>query len=407
MTLFNNLHPKETVMKYDLVFEGGGAKGMVFVGAYDEFIKRGHTFNRLLGTSAGAITAVLIAAGYTPEEMMNALNERENGKPVFAGFMGEPAPFNEEEVRSSAIHDLMRNIDLKFVPGFLEGPLDDALVKWMATNPQSRHFFAFVERGGWFSADRFVTWLQSKLDTGSWKNGQRKFSSMTLKQFFDETKVELSVVVSDTTDGSLRVLNQRTSPDCPIVWAVRMSMSIPLVWNEVLWQENWGTYMGRPMAGHVIVDGGLLSNFPIELFISDEPQVTKLMGAKQDSPVLGMLIDEALPVTAARGILVDVNVKPGELKTVQRFRRLIDTMTGAHDKMVIEEFDYLVVRLPAAGYGTTEFDIDDERRSALVEAGKKAMGSYFDNPPVSATRDLEDDARIKGIADRIATKLLS
>ena len=110
-------------MKYDLVFEGGGAKGMVFVGAYAEFAQRGHTFGRLLGTSAGAITAVLIAAGYTPTEMLHALNEREDGKPVFAGFMGEPAPFSDEEIRSSAIRDLMRNIDLKFVPGFLEGPL--------------------------------------------------------------------------------------------------------------------------------------------------------------------------------------------------------------------------------------------------------------------------------------------
>jgi len=35
-------------MKYDLVFEGGGAKGMVFVGACEEFFKRGHTFDRLL-----------------------------------------------------------------------------------------------------------------------------------------------------------------------------------------------------------------------------------------------------------------------------------------------------------------------------------------------------------------------
>ena len=56
-------------MKYDLVFEGGGAKGMVFVGACEEFFRRGHSFDRLLGTSAGAITATLLAVGYTPEEI--------------------------------------------------------------------------------------------------------------------------------------------------------------------------------------------------------------------------------------------------------------------------------------------------------------------------------------------------
>ncbi|MGD8720571.1 MAG: hypothetical protein PVG46_02150, partial [Desulfobacterales bacterium] len=59
---------------------------------------------------------------------------------------------------------------------------------------------------------------------------------------------------------------------------------------------------------------------PIELFISGEPQVTRLMGPKQDNPVLGLLIDESLPVEPAkRGLLIDIDVKPGELKTIRRF----------------------------------------------------------------------------------------
>jgi predicted acylesterase/phospholipase RssA len=48
-------------MEFDLVFEGGGAKGIVFVGAVQEFEALGHTADRLLGTSAGAITATLLA----------------------------------------------------------------------------------------------------------------------------------------------------------------------------------------------------------------------------------------------------------------------------------------------------------------------------------------------------------
>jgi len=398
-------------MKYDLVFEGGGAKGMVFVGAYDELVKRGHTAGRLLGTSAGAITAALLAAGYTPKEMLDALNERENGKPVFAGFMGEPSPFTKKEIQASAIRKLLRDVNLKFVPDFLENKMDDAIAEMLAENSRSRHFFAFVERGGWYAADRFITWLQSKLDTGPWKTGQRHFSGMTLKQFYDEAQIDLSVVASDTTDGRLLVLNHHTAPDCPLVWAVRMSMSIPLVWNEVVWEDGWGRYLGRPMKDHIIVDGGMLSNFPIELFISDEPQVTRLMGPKQDNPVLGLLIDESLPVEPAqRGLLVDIDVKPGELKTVQRFKRLIDTMTGAHDKMVIEEFEHLVVRLPAAGYGTTEFDMSDERRKALVASGERTVRAYFDQPPaprpIPRGMEAAESEKVKKAADRIAARLL-
>ena len=75
---------------FDLVFEGGGAKGSVFVGALEVFFAAGHKTGRLVGTSAGAITAALLAAGYTPAEMLAAVTEQRNGKPRFAEFMDQP-----------------------------------------------------------------------------------------------------------------------------------------------------------------------------------------------------------------------------------------------------------------------------------------------------------------------------
>jgi predicted acylesterase/phospholipase RssA len=191
-----------------------------------------------------------------------------------------------------------------------------------------------------------------------------------------------------------------------------MSMSIPVVWDEVIWQDDWGTYLNRDITGHAIVDGGLLSNFPLELFISDEPQVTELMGPKQDNPIIGLLIDESLPVpelAGPEGLLVDVNVKPRELRTVQRLSRLVNTATTAHDKMVIDAFSRLVVRLPAQGYGTTEFDMSEERRKALIEAGRNAMRDHFKRAPAEAVTLGPGDAevaRAKRSADTIALRLL-
>jgi predicted acylesterase/phospholipase RssA len=396
-------------MKYDLVFEGGGAKGMVFVGACETFFGRGNAFDRLLGTSAGAITATLLAAGYTPSEMLDALVEKEAGKSVFAGFMGPPPPFTDEEIRASATQRLLDGVDFTFLPDSWQKKGHTALVKALAAGGTSRHLLALIERGGWFAADRFIAWLSAKLDSGSRKGGQRAFSGMTFAQFFAATGVELSLVASDTTDERILVLNHLTAPGCPVVWAVRMSMSIPLVWDEVIWQAAWGTYLGRDVAGHGIVDGGLLSNFPIELFISDAPQVVKLMGPKKDNPVLGMLIDEKLPVAGDKGLLVRVNIKPGELKTVQRLQRLVDTATGAHDKMVIDEYQHLVARLPAAGYGTTEFDMSDERRDALVRAGREAMALYLDAPGglvLPSETKSRTDGRAQTTADRIAVGIL-
>jgi predicted acylesterase/phospholipase RssA len=74
---------------FDLVFEGGGAKGTAFVGALEVLHQQGHTWRRLVGTSAGAITATLCAAGYTWQEMMSAILEKNpDGTPRFSSFYG-------------------------------------------------------------------------------------------------------------------------------------------------------------------------------------------------------------------------------------------------------------------------------------------------------------------------------
>lgn len=390
-------------MIYDLVFEGGGAKGIAFVGACRELRARGHAFDRLLGTSAGAITATLLAAGYSPEEMLEALVEKEDGRPVFAGFMGMPRPFTDEELRASELRRVLDGVDLRFIPDFLERRLDDKLAQVLARNERFRHLLALVERGGWYAADRFVTWLEARLDAGAWKGEPRRMSGLTLRGFFERTGVELSVVATDTTGGDLLVLNHRTAPDCPVVRAVRMSMSIPLVWDEVVWEAGWGAYLGRDVTGHVVVDGGVLSNFPIELFISDAREVVKLMGPKRETEILGLLVDERLEVPAPKGLLVDVNLDPKELRMVRRLRALVDTATSAHDKMVMDEYASLVVHLPAMGYGTTEFDMSDARRDALVEGGRAAMAAHLDAPAPKA-KGFGAEGRER--ADRLAARLL-
>ena len=395
-------------MKYDLVFEGGGAKGMAFVGAVSKLLDAGHSFNRLLGTSAGAITATLLAAGYSTEEMNAAMGEKEQGKPVFTGFMGEPEEFKPDEIDGSATLALLKNIDITLLPKFLEDKMDRKVTEALAKGGKSRHLVALVERGGWFAAGRFVHWMTAKLDAGKRPDGTpRAYSTMNLRQFFEATGVDLSMVASDTTDARLLVLNHRTAPECPLVYAVRMSMSIPLVWDEVLWRKEWGLYRDRDLSGHAIVDGGMLSNFPLELFISGEPQVTKVMGPKQANPVLGLMIDEALEVpVAARGVLVNSSVKPADLALVQRIGRLIDTATTAHDKRVIEEHGTMIVRLPAKGYGTTEFDMSEARRDALIESARLAMETWLSSAPRS-TGSFGFGPRDTKKADAVAMDLLS
>lgn len=67
------LHPGRIVRSpqtlVDGVFEGGGNLGTAYIGALMALEERGVWFKRVAGTSAGAITAALVAAGYTAEEL--------------------------------------------------------------------------------------------------------------------------------------------------------------------------------------------------------------------------------------------------------------------------------------------------------------------------------------------------
>lgn len=396
-------------MQFDLVFEGGGIRGIVFVGALREFARRGHTPGRIMGTSAGAITATGMAVGYDATEMFAALTERIAGQPVFARFLGQPQRFDPTTIEHSSVRAWLRGADLPFVPNALEETLDDRLVDLLLQAPLFRHVFSLVELGGWFAADEIVAWMERMLDTGSFRGQPRRFSTATLAELHAATQVDLTLLATDVTDGRLLVLNHRTAPDCPVVWAVRMSMNIPFLWQEVAWREDWGRYRGKALTNHAIVDGGVLANFPIELFITDAAMWTAVMGEKQHNHLIGLLIDDALALPDAPAAPIGEGNSPlADLNTVRRIRALVDTMLSARDKAVIEAYERFVVRLPAKGYGVTEFDLSDARRDALVAAGELAMRSYLDfvelAPPMALTAP--GAVNFTRQADEVAARIL-
>ena len=62
----------------DAVFEGGGVKGIAFAGAIQAAEEAGvKEWKNIAGTSAGAITAALLAVGYTAAEIRAALEDTE------------------------------------------------------------------------------------------------------------------------------------------------------------------------------------------------------------------------------------------------------------------------------------------------------------------------------------------
>ncbi len=360
---------------YDAVFEGGGAKGVAFVGALEVLKEKGHTIRRYVGTSAGAITATLLAAGYGTAEMMEAVMERQaDGTPRFSSFMDIPqaADFSESVRDQSITAQVFREIDLPFVPAAFESHIDTTLLDRLLHNSLYARMFSFTECGGFYSGRTFLGWIREKLGAKGIEPGD------TLETFARKTGSDLSVVASDTSDMEMLVLNRRTAPGLPVANAVRMSMSIPFVWQEVNWQEAWGPYMGRVKTGNTIVDGGVLSNFPIRLIASSDDDVRAIMGETDANAAgnLGLMIDETLPVPGAPAT-TQTPLPITRLRIMKRVSRLVDTMSGAADNEMIRRFDSDICRLPAKGYGTLEFGMMGERLDKFVQAARSAMLAHL------------------------------
>jgi NTE family protein len=64
----------------DAVFEGGGVKGIGLVGAIAATEEKRYQFVNVAGTSAGAIIAALIAAGYGAKELREIMRSLDYSK---------------------------------------------------------------------------------------------------------------------------------------------------------------------------------------------------------------------------------------------------------------------------------------------------------------------------------------
>ena len=88
-------------------------------------------------------------------------------------------------------------------------------------------------------------------------------------EFKEKVGVNLILMGSDLTAIELLIITAKTTPQLPLKFACRMSAGLPFFFPPFYWQEKWGqTYMGKPIIGHKIIDGGLLLNLPTMLLSS-------------------------------------------------------------------------------------------------------------------------------------------
>lgn len=291
------------------VFEGGGVKGIALAGAIAAAEEKGVVFGRVAGTSSGAIAGALVAAGYGGEE----LRERMLATPF--------RQFAE-------------------VPG-------RRWRKWVLP-------IRLLLRKGLYSADPLERWVAGLL------------REKNVVNFADLPPGKLRVVASDITDGRMVVLpddlpKYGLEPDAfPVARAVRMSAGLPYFFEPATLGP------GRK----VVVDGGLLSNFPLWLFDRD--------GAGAGPP------QTALPAKRVPAIgfqLVGKNEQAPRriIGPVTMLQALVATMLEAHDERYIEQHNrFRTVKIPTLGVRTTQFDLPEAMALRLFDSGYEAGSRFFD-----------------------------
>jgi predicted acylesterase/phospholipase RssA len=160
----------------------------------------------------------------------------------------------------------------------------------------------------------------------------------------------------------------------------------------VEWKGEWGTYRpaakwpqaeGGRIEGHRVVDGGVLSNFPLKFLLSERHRSSEgvlgpLPGGRE-AQVLGLLLDEG---KKGEGDAAERKKRFADrLPVYQSVSRLIDTMTSAWDKDAIEEYkaEPYVCHIGVKGVDTLDFNMSEGQVAALVKSGSSAMKEYLDN----------------------------
>lgn len=291
-------------MKIDGVFSGGGLKGFALIGAYEEIEKRGLSFVRVAGTSAGSILAALIAAGYTSKEIYQLLDEMDMSK----------------------ILDIRKTI------------IPFPVAKWL---------FLYWKLG-LYKGYELEKWIKEKLEA----KGIRTFSDLPHQT--------LRVIASDLSRGQLIVLpddleKYGISPGSfSVAKAIRMSCSIPYFFEPVRMRTMDGM--------NIVVDGGVLSNFPMWLFDRENDQKRR--------PVLGIKLSSS-----------EYEHEKHKIKNaIQLFGALFETMKDAHDSRYISKRHAKnIIFIPTDGIISIEFHLTEDKKRKLFDLGKEHASEFLKN----------------------------
>lgn len=306
-------------MQADLALEGGGVKGIGLVGAVTALVDAGYDFERVVGSSAGAIVGSLVAAGATTTQMREWLEDLDYRKLPDPGLLDRFGPPGKV-------------LSLVFEKGVYEG-------EWLR---------AWV-------ADRL-----SELGVETFGDLRRDDPDSSLPP---SLRYRLVVTATDLSAGRLVRLPwdyplYGLDPDeQSVAQAVRTSAAIPYFYEPVELTDSGGDT-------HYLVDGGLIANFPVSTFDRRDPVPARW-------PTIGVKLSarptEDLPSRDIRGPISYLEAVVGAAVTAQDRVHLEDPCTLAR-----------TVFVDTSGVSPIDFGIDRATQQRLFTQGVSAAEEWLE-----------------------------
>lgn len=204
----------------NLVFEGGGVKGTAYVGVLEVLDKAEilGSIDHVAGTSAGAITSLMVALGLKTDEVRH--------------LALDVLDFRKFEDGSCLLGNASR----------------------------------VIHRYGWFKGDYFLCFVECLIARHLDGNPRATFADLAAKvehrKDGDPHYRYLRVFGTNVTTNRSVMFSAETHPDMALADAVRISMSIPY-----FFAAREATIDGKP---DVFVDGGVLRNYPLDTYDGPE-----------------------------------------------------------------------------------------------------------------------------------------
>lgn len=291
-------------LRYDGVFEGVGVKAIGFVGAVCYLEEIGYSWENLAGTSAGSLIAALMAVGYSGKEMRSIM-EKTNY-----------SDFTDKE-------------GIGKIPVIGSG-LD------------------FFINKGVYSGDSIENWVKDLLI----KKGKTKFKDVSVNGVS-----RLKIIATDITKSDVLILpddleNYGIDPmEFEIAKAVRMSISIPFFFKP--YKLKYKSKIDY------IIDGGVLSNFPVWIFDVDGVPAWPTFGFK------------FIENNSSRTSL-------GKKDLISYTFDIINTMINKNEVRFLRHKELVrTIMVPNDDVQATDFNLTKEKGQQLYHSGYEAAKTFI------------------------------